>query len=304
VIVTLDDAVFATPRVDPLLLLSLIRYGFEGRHILLVRPFFKRSNQNQVNKWLAARDPIVRDVVIEALDRSVRAFPHAPSRVEVLVEAREQSHWQGAPPRLTPEDAALLLALPLHLVLEDRIADKHFLLCVLPEPRRTELRKALARGWCRAENGGGLGNMRRYVESLKDEHAEQLRTWFIFDSDAVVKGAPSKNSGLLKQDCEAQSLPHHQLQRRSIENYLPPDALWWWTSFYRSNETTRRQRLVQEFEAMSPEERHHLDMKERFDSDIAELFQEQKFKIDPAWLDRDGQRPELDSIMQGLFERM
>lgn len=142
------------------------------------------------------------------------------------------------------------------------------------------------------------------IESLKREHAERLRTWLMFDSDALVEGDPSQKSKQLQTDCEEQSLPHHQLQRRSIENYLPPEALWWWTSRYRSHETTRRQRLVQEFEALSVTQRRHLDMKERFGSDIAELFEEKEFRIDPRWLDKDGQGPELDSIMRGIFERM
>jgi hypothetical protein len=302
VIVTIEESVFASPRVDPLLLLGLLRHGFEGRHILLTQPLFRKNPR--LEAWLKERDPLIQEMSMEALARSLSASSSASTRVEVRVEARDQSHWEGRLPLLTAEDAALLLGMPLHLVLEDRLTDKYFLLCVLPEPRRTELRRALARGWCRVEHGGGVDNMRRYVESLKREHAERLRTWLMFDSDAPVQGVPSQKSKLLQTDCEEQSLPHHQLQRRSIENYLPPEALWWWTSRYRSHETTRRQRLVQEFEAMPATQRQHLDMKERFGSDIAELFEEKEFRIDPRWLDKDGQSPELDSIMRGIFERM
>jgi hypothetical protein len=146
--------------------------------------------------------------------------------------------------------------------------------------------------------------MRRYIESLRAEPAERLRTWFLFDRDTEASGEPSRQSQLLKTACEQHFLPHHQLLRRSIENYLPPEALDWWTGGFLGDASMKRQRAVRDFKVMKPQERHHLDMKEHFDSHIAELFREERFPIDPAWLDRDQQRPELEAIMKALFERM
>ncbi|MCY1073159.1 hypothetical protein [Archangium lansingense] len=302
-IVTIDDAVFAT-QVDPLLLLSLIRYGFEGRHIVVTSPPFKRGGKNRVNTWLAERDEFVRDAVIAAFDRSRRALSNSASLVDVRVADRKQSHWESSPPLLTPEDAALLLALPLWLVFENRLTDKHFLLCVASEPRRTALKNALLKGWLRAEHGGGLGDMGRYIAGLREDPAERLRTWVMFDSDAASPGQPSSQSEALKMKCVGASVPHHQLQRRSIENYLPARALWHWAGSFRGFASTDRQRLVRQFEAMSPEQRYHLDMKETFDEHIAELFQEEAFRIDPEWLRQDDQGPEVDNLLQGLFGRM
>jgi hypothetical protein len=303
VIVTIEDAVFAA-QIEPLLLLSLIRHGFEGRHVILTEPLFKPGGKQHVNSWLAQRDGLVRDAVIGAFDRSQRALSSSASRVEARVADRKQSHWEGSPPLLTPDDAALLLALPLRLVLENRLTDKHFLLCVASEPRRTALRRALARGWCRAEHGGGLGDMGNYLDSLREDDAERLRTWVMFDSDASSPGLPSEQSEALRQKCVEAAVPHHQLQRRSIENYLPPRAFWEWAAVVRGFPTRDRQRLAQQFEAMPKEERHHLKMKEMFDEHIAGLFREEEFRIDPEWLRQDGQRPEVDRMLQGLFERM
>jgi hypothetical protein len=304
VIVTLEDAVFAAPRVDPLLLLSLLRHGFEGRHIVLTAPHFKPEGKQRVNTWLSARDELVREAVLVALSRGQLALPNAMSRVEVRVTERERSHWEGRPPLLTPDDAALLLALPLRLVLENRLADKHFLLCMAPEPRRTELRKALARGWFRAEHGGGLGDMGKYIDSLRQEHAERLRTWVMFDSDAAAPGQPSAQSQVLKDKCVESLIPHHQLQRRSIENYLPSRALWGWAGTVRGFPSVERQRLVRRFEEMTKEQRHHHPMKELFDEHIADLFREEAFKMEPEWMRQDGQGEEVDRLLQGLFERM
>jgi hypothetical protein len=303
VIVTLDEAVFAAAK-EPLLLLSILHHGFEGRHIILTDPLFKRSGTSAVNAWLAARDPLVRDAAEQALFRSLNAYNGAVSRAELRVEDRQKSHWKGQPPQLTPEDATRLLALPLLLVLEDRNADKHFLRCVLPSPRRDKLREALERGWVRAEHGGGLGNMKNYVEGLRDEPAERMRVWLLFDSDSQQPKLPSRDSEELRKVCAGDSLPHHQLQRRSIENYLPPEALWHWAGQRRGVPGTKLQRVVQAFEAMPPGDRHHVAMKDMFDGDIARLFREEQFSMDPMWLKNDGQRPELDAIAQGLFERM
>jgi hypothetical protein len=305
VIATLDDALFAA-SVEPLLLLSILRYGLDGRHIILTDPSFQRNGKGAVNQWLAARDPLVRDAAEAALDRSLNAYNSTASLAALRVADRKQSHWEGTPPELTPEDAARVLALPLLLVLEDRQADKHFLRCVLPPPRREELRAALERGWIRAEHGGGLGNMKKYVESLRDEPAERMRVWVLFDSDAQQPAQPSRDSEALKTTCTATALSHHQLQRRSIENYLPPEALYHWAGQRRGEPGTRLIRKVQAFEALEPTtERHHVDMKTRFENDhIAELFREEQFNIDPVWLQNDGQSPELDAIAQGIFERM
>ncbi|MFP2930049.1 hypothetical protein ACLESO_33605 [Pyxidicoccus sp. 3LG] len=302
-IAILDDAVFAAP-VDPLLLLSILHHGREGRHIILTNPFFKRGGTGAVNAWLAARDPLVRDAAVDALSRSINAYNNAATRAEFRVELRAQSHWAGAPPLLTPQDAARVLALPLLVVLEDRQADKHFLRCALPQPRKALLYQALERGWVRAEHGGGLGNMKNYVEALKEEPAERMRVWVLFDSDAQQPAQPSKASEALRKDCVDAALPHHQLRRRSIENYLPREALQHWAGLKRGVAGTPYRRKAQTFAARPPEERHHLDMKEEFEQGIARLFRQEDFPIDPVWFQNDGQGPELDAIAQGLFERM
>jgi len=304
VIVTLDDALFSA-SVEPLLLLSLLHHGFEGRHIILTDPLFQKTGHHALNAWLAERDPLVRDAAEEALNRSLTAFNGSASRAEFRVEHRQKSHWEGQPPLLTLEDAARVLAMPLLLVLEDRQSDKHFLRCVVPQPQRDALRAALDRGWIRAEHGGGLGNMKNYVEGLRGEPAERMRVWVLFDSDAQQAAQPSRDSENLRQVCVAASLPHHQLQRRSIENYLPPEALYRWAAERQGVPATVRMRKVQAFEVLAPKElRHHVDMKATFDKDIAQLFRQENFPIDPIWLQNDGQRPELDAIAQGIFERM
>lgn len=303
-IVTLEDSLFAASGLNPLLLLSIFRHGFEGRHIVLTDHPSPNKNPH-FQAWLAGRDRHVRDFVTAALDRGLRAYSNATTVVKVRVADRKQSHWEGQPPSLSLDDAAFLMALPLHVVLEDRLSDKHFLLCVLPRPKKEELQRAFARGWCRAEHGGGLGSMRRYIKSVAHEPAERLRTWLLFDRDTEVSGEPSLQSRLVKTDCEKHSLPHHQLSRRSIENYLPPQAFDWWAADKRGEAYEKRRQLVHEFKAMGPEKRHHLNLKDHFHKDdIADLFREEDFPIDPAWLNSDHQRTELDDIMKALFERM
>lgn len=302
-IVTLEDALFSS-AVDPLLLLSVLHHGFEGRHIILTDPVFRKRGQTALNAWLAARDPLVRDAAEEALNRSLTAYGSTPSRAEFRVELRQQSRWEDRLPVLTLGDAARVLAMPLLLVLENRQGDRYFLQCVIPSPRREVLRKVFERGWVRAEHGGGLGDMKNYIEGLRDEPAERMRVWVLFDSDAPQPAQPSGPSEEVRRLCLEASLPHHQLQRRSIENYLTLEALNGWAAERMGVSNSPRRRAVQAFAALERRERHHADMKDRFEKGIARLFREEKFPIDPMWLQNDGQRPELDAIAQGLFERM
>ncbi len=133
-----------------------------------------------------------------------------------------------------------------------------------------------------------------------------MRVWVLFDSDAQQPGQPSRDSEALRNTCTEAALPHHQLQRRSIENYLPPRALYEWAGQRRGEPATRLLRKVQAFEALKPTtDRHHVDMKEQLENDhLAELFREEWFNIEPVWLQNDGQGPELEAIAQVLFERM
>ncbi|OJH40157.1 hypothetical protein [Cystobacter ferrugineus] len=303
-IVTLDQALF-DGRAEPLLLISLLRYGLEGRHILLTDPSFKKTGKSQVNQWLAQRDEIVREAVWEALDRGLKTYPNSTSRLEVHVSHREHSDWHKDNPQLSVQDAALLLATPLRLVLEDRLSDKHFLLCIAPAAQREFLQKALARGWCHIEHGGGLENMKKYLASIQDSSVEGLRSWFMFDRDTQPSGEPSDSAKSLQTKCENRLMPHHPLERRSIENYLPPQALHKWVN-HAPGPTQRkdRQKKVEHVLSIKPTDRQHVSMKDEVSSSIADLFLEKDFPLEHHWFVEDGQKAEIDKIMRKLFERM
>jgi hypothetical protein len=308
VIVKLEDGLFADKNIDPLLLLSLFRHGLVGRHVVVTDPPFPRKCPH-FQGWLKARDPFVIEAVNNSLNRSFTEIQKTSTTVMVRVGAKPQSYWENNPPLLTPVDAAMLMEMPLHLVLEDRLTDKHFLLCVLPRPTRDDLLKYCKKGWFRVENGGGLGNMCRYVEFLKEEQTERLRTWVLFDRDTDPSGAPSGQSQVLKDACEAISLPHHQLWRRSIENYLPPAALYICEQRFHGKTRQEWTRLVDQFNQLPLAQRNHLNMKKHFNhGDIAKLFLEEKFEIKREWLEKDGQKNELEkellALTQTLFERM
>ncbi len=303
-IVTLDQSLF-DGRAEPLLLFSLLRHGLEGRHILLTDPSFKKTGRSQVNQWLEQRDETVCEAVWEALDRGLKAYPGSASRVEVHVSHREHSDWDKKHPLLSLQDAALLLATPLRLVLEDWSSDKHFLFCIAPPTQREFLRKALGRGWCQVEHGGGLENMTKYLASIQDSSVEGLRSWFMFDRDTQPSGKPSGKSNDLQKDCEKRFMPHHQLKRRSIENYLPPQALRKWVDFAPGpNQRKERQTKVERVLSIAPADRHHVSMKDEVGSRIADLFLEKDFTLAHHWFVEDGQKAEIDEIMRKLLERM
>lgn len=86
--------------------------------------------------------------------------------------------------------------------------------------------------------GGGLGELVKRVDELiaaadAGSHHARLRSWVMFDRDADCDDPRncSKDSDAVKQSCLSAVLqgpwnfPHVQLGRRSIENYLPLEAL-------------------------------------------------------------------------------
>lgn len=87
-----------------------------------------------------------------------------------------------------------------------------------------------------------------------------LRTSVLFDSDALRPGVPSGESEAKSRACEG--LHHHQLEARSIENYLPLDALSRWAAGRSSREA-----LLSAFLLLSPDQRYHYNMKAGFAGD-------------------------------------
>ena len=327
-IVILEDPVFASSSTSQLL--TAIRFGVEGWHLIQTDPMFDPAADRAVNRWLAAQDQSTREEVELAFAIGVEEEAlGSPSATYLQIGEVPQADWSSVPLRLSMELALRLLRKPLRLLVENRQNDGAFLRRVVPEPWRRKLLQSIANGWVEIGHGGG-SDMRSQISASTYEAT--LRLWALFDSDAREPGRPSPASEELRKTCLEKRVPHHRLKRRAIENYLPVKALEAWTYLGKGNLRTMRRRAVAAFAGMSEAHRHHYNMKGGFESDrrdpstggsefygelahhrdlqggfgheIAALFQRQDFQIREEWLANDGQQQETLEIVQAIFRHL
>jgi hypothetical protein len=331
-IVVIQDDVFASSRTEHLTLSSVLKLGFEGRHRLQVDPPCDLQADRHVNRWLAAQSTLLREEVELSLQFGLEADVHGtPADLAITIADVATPEWSENP-RLPLVFAEKLLREPLHLLLENRRNDRAFLETLAPKEWRTKFRQCLEKGYLKIEHGGGLSEMQKYVEETAGAgEAERLRLWVLFDSDAREPGRPSASSAHLATTCQSKNIPYHQLARRTIENYLPAQALQAWAhTVARQEQRDQRRRKVEAWASMSAEQRHHYNMRGGFSDDrkagmisvffgewqkhsdlqdgftakITELFHERDFPILEAWLQRGGQQEEVLSILTAIFRRL
>jgi len=151
--------------------------------------------------------------------------------IKILVHPNGAPQPAGNPPwTLTAEAAASVLSRPLRVVLENDESDRLFLTSTIPS-----FFVWCKRGWIESVMGGGSAMTPKIASAATDTLA-RWRTFFIFDSDRLhpselaVGWTPPRGDGcqgyVFETSCA--SMPRdrwHRLERRAIENYLPPSIL-------------------------------------------------------------------------------
>ena len=320
--VVVDADLFLPSAADPLVLCALLQLGFEGRHDIQTDP----AESPSVQHWLSQRDDAMRDSCRLALDLGIEHDALSPSRRAIRVAPVDQPQWDRDEPALPLDVGLHLLRTPFSVLLEDSLGDKWFLLAVATAERKCRLQEFERKGWLEFSHGGGITGIERRLESLLADRGRILRTWALFDSDALRPGAPSDASQAAARACSARSVAYHRLRRRAIENYVPLPALERW------NRTDEQKRRVRALGRLTPAQRHHYNMKHGFsgdanrldrcrvgdlydgldedtrsaldhgiDRDIAGLFRERLFRMETWWFEQDGQSDETDGMLDELL---
>lgn len=213
----------------PLEVSELIGIARHGRHDILLSPTFYRDDERDLPRmrWLNAQSAAMRNQLMGILEIAAeRASRRSPRMPTIRVIAGSVSRWADG--MLTVDDALAFLQAPLRLLLENKNSDWQFLLAMATSPARTELEDARTRRWVEIE-GGGLGELKKRILEMmahRAKHQERYRTWVMFDRDADVDPREaSRESRDVAKLCRDAELPHLQLGRRSIENYLPVEAM-------------------------------------------------------------------------------
>ncbi len=233
-----------------------------GKHRIIVSD----DSDPKFRAWLSELTEQHRDEWNLILTDGYVSEAHEPAERAVFVVPDGDADWSAYPPKLPLTDAAGFLQLPFLALLENWSSDKGFLLSVATNEQRDFLNKMVARGALQFENGGGISNMPKRVQSLTQTVGTNLRMWAMFDGDALRPGAPSADSERLRVACESGGVPHHQLSRRCIENYLPQPVITSWANRSVKSRPDRTRKL-RAFYRMNEAQRFHFNMKNGFRRD-------------------------------------
>jgi hypothetical protein len=311
-----------------------------ARHTIEIDP----ARSTLFTHWLSRQSEQTRRLCKHVLDGGVKRQAR-PRRRTVRVADVDGPAWDGTP-RLPLAQAIHVLHRPLWILLENGRNDRNFLEIVTRLASNFDLRKLVSDRVIEIRACGGVDENREWIGTLgRDDHHG---LWVMCDSDALCAWAPPKDGSTLAGLGEGAKRLHdacvnirvriHILRRRSIDNYLPLQLLEQWSFQHQA----KRQGIYKAFAGLSPEQRHHYNMKDGFSKErdrrygaepenifeklspelradlengfnnrnfsIADLFDEgyllKEFRIpiSPRWLRQDGQEDEAQRIAQSILE--
>jgi hypothetical protein len=272
-IVIVEQAVFTSARSDMLALLALLHLCFDGRHALVTDPVFVPGASPAIDDWLTMLPKPLQEEALFVLEEGPTAAASATARAaRVRVTDAAQTVFCGPIPELTLPDALQLLQTPLRLLVENRRNDGAFLRKLALPAARKPIVDALAKRWVEFDNGGGITELTARVRSLAKQPLEHMRLWVMFDSDAREPGKPSQDTNDAMAACQTIQrpwpVPAHRHARRTMENYLPLQALFAWSELARGADKAKRRRGASAFAKLTREQRHHYNMKEGLVRDL------------------------------------
>ncbi len=260
-IIILDQQLFSPGVLELVRGLQFVMSAEDRRHALLMDPEWDAEDDNQpINVWSAKLPPPIGDAVRKCLERGLDEAANLRQTImKIRVSEKRQSQWEDGV--LSPLHALRLMQTPLWLVLENGRNDLQFLRRILDRKDRDELEEHLAEGRVEVPIGGGTGEIKMFLDRLTKLSGKgsssreisgwirRLRSWVMFDRDADPKDPrlPSPQSQSLRSLCASMTrpspFPGRQLGRRTIENYLPFEALRLWAESVAKDKAERRKRV-------------------------------------------------------------
>jgi hypothetical protein len=291
---------------DQLAVLALVAACADERHVLVTNPSW--PNNSSVGAWLRGLSGPVAFAVEGVLRFSASAYAlNSSSGAARIVVQPTGCRWNET--RVGVTQAVRLLQRPLKLLLENRRNDLEFLRRMAPTAERPQLDQARQNGWLEAEMGGGVSEIRKRLEALRNPADDQrwielARLWVLFDRDANPKDRrePGLVSAEVLRIASSMRVPWplaaHQLERRTVENYVCSTGLRWWANQESGREGRGRHKRVDVLLALRkarPEVAHQFNMKRGLLGDVLDASRDQVRKHSRGLLDED-----LDPLFRGL----
>lgn len=131
----------------------------------------------------------------------------------------------------TPEEAIIYLLQPLSIILENGLNDAHFMNAIFRWFDPTgELVRRVEEGWIRFENAGGCSNVKNFLMARINVYGGRrkfLNSYVLLDGDRryPADAEPEKKYRKLKETLDGWGVGYHELEKRSMENYMPDEAM-------------------------------------------------------------------------------
>lgn len=264
VVLTTELFARSVRSLDILALFQMAMEGVSGRHRIEVEDELAKSYED----WLSHRSVEEQEACKQSLRASLSESSLCPSSVSIWVSGSDSSDWSLKEPRLSLQDALILLGRPLSILVENKRNDRAFLRCFLDPNQLKLVDEHERRGWLVFEHGGGLPEMIQIVRDvIKPTDWSRLRYYVVSDSDALRPGEPSPKAKELRGVC-GQKIHYRMLKRRNIENYLPRQTVEHWATEGSATERARKQAKVEALFRLSEPQRHHYNFKKGFAGDV------------------------------------
>jgi len=199
------------------------------------------------------------------------------------------------PHEMSPSVAADYLSQPLSIAVEDSRSDGTFLSLLATAFSKKKVKKAIDCNDIIYEHGGGSGLARRVAE-LAERKQCPPRLFVLSDSDRLGPGPLPQKLDSLIHTCDQHSAMLRILEKREMENYIPPKLIRAWLKKQRPSELSlQRTRCLDTFEGLSEQQKSFFDMKNGF-SRLDRLREEDRATQNHLYSDLDdNQRAVLES---------
>jgi hypothetical protein len=259
--VVLLEGVFADPRNDTGLIRILLS-GYDERHDVAIAP----PHSEIFEQWLSAQGGSIKDAIRLATATGLQNHVSSTPGLVVTVQPNGAETFNPRSTFVSVESAVRLLEQPLRILVENDIADAHFLTAFLPADARSRFEKFVAARWVEFQHCGGITSLSERVRILKGSPADQIRAFVLFDSDGLIPGQISQHANEARSECQG-SVPFHMLSGRAIENYLTTPALEAWAFSGSASAQRRNKPKARAFGRLTADQKRHFNMKRGFDGD-------------------------------------
>lgn len=191
---------------------------------------------------------------LEVLEKCYTKTAYYPQHMhsKLLIVTNNPNGASGLP----PHDARRCLEAPAFVLVENSESDgTYFLDAMIYCFFRLQLQDAQTEAWWHYEHLGGFGEIEKRLDQLLARTVGSPRIFVVADSDRLYPGHVSPTETKVRETCEGHGIPFKILNKRKIENYIPPSLLVY----------VNRQATLRAFKKLTQEQRDFYEMKDGFE---------------------------------------